>query len=419
MGTTSGEDLRTALSQALGGYHSLTADSGSGSSSITDAELANLTEINDGLESHWIAVTSGSAAGDIRILKSSLGYTASTTVLDPNQNFSAAVASGNTYELHKYDPRVLRDMINQALRNLYPRNGRKGLFRRLIDTSLAVDNLLLNSDMEAFASSSFTDWDLQGSPTESAETTIVIQGTQSAKLVSGGSAGQFDQAPHVAADQMTDKVATLEFWTYATTADSARVRIDWDGTASEDSAYHTGADQWELLKAQASVPSTATKVRAILEVAANKTGYFGAGYMAVGDPIVRYTVPTKFRSGPHFVSVQYDEKRPEGPYYPMNGRPYTGRRLRLEGMGILSQPATDSATTEVDEDHVQLIVAEAARLFWLSRGDEDAQTEINKWTGISYELRGEVGMRSLPAETNTWWSLQENIGTRELVLEHR
>lgn len=413
MGTTSGEDLRTALSQALGGYHSLTADSGSGSSSITDAELANLTEINDGLESHWIAVTSGSAAGDIRILKSSLGYTASTTVLDPNQNFSAAVASGNTYELHRYDPRVLRDMTNQGLRNLYPRGGRKGLFRRLIDTSLVVDDLLLNSDMET---GTFTNWTAVGSPTVSAETTIFIQGTQSAKIVSGGSAGQLTQAPHIDVDQMTDKVATFEFWVYTTAASTARIRLDWDGSAFENSDYHSGNDQWELLKAQASVPSSATQVKAILESVASGTSYFGAGYLAVGD-VSRYTVPTKFRSGPHFVSVQHDDKQPNGPYYPMNGRPYTGRRLRLEGMGILSQPATDSATTEVDEDHVQLIVAEAARLFWLSRGDEDAFGEAQKWTAISNDLRGEVGMRSLPAEVSRWWSLQENIGTRELVLE--
>ena len=102
MGTTTGLILRQRLSEALGGYYSLTADSTSGSSSITDAALANITENDDGIESDWIAVTSGSAAGDIRRLKSSSGYTASSTVLDPNQNFSATVASGNTYELQRH-----------------------------------------------------------------------------------------------------------------------------------------------------------------------------------------------------------------------------------------------------------------------------------------------------------------------------
>ena len=412
MGTTTGLILRQRLSEALGGYYSLTADSTSGSSSITDAALANITENDDGIESDWIAVTSGSASGDIRRLKSSAGYTASSTVLDPNQNFSASVASGNTYELHRYHPELLRNAINQAIRGLYPRNGRKGLYRRLLDTSLAVDNLLLNSDMET---GTFTSWTAVGSPTVTAETTIFNQGTQSAKVV-GGSVCQLTQAPHISVEEMTGRTATLEFWVYTTAPNTARVRLDWGSSNFQNSGYHSGKDQWEFMKAEATIPDSASQVKAILE---NEGGtvYFSSGYLKVGK-LTRYTIPTAMRGGPNFVNIQYRASEPNGSYYPLNGAYSPGRRFRLEGTGILSQPTSDSATTEVDGEQVELIVAEAARLFWMSRqGDKDAPFEMAKWTGRAAELREEVGMKLRPAEVSNYWSIQENIGTRELVLE--
>lgn len=417
MGTTTGEVLRSRLSEALGGYHSLTADTGSGSSLIRDAELANIAEATDELDSEWIAVTSGSADGDIRRIKSSSGFAVSggNYDLDPNQDFSAAVANNNTYELHRYDPRLLRTAINQAIRGLYPRNGSKGLYRRLVDYSLAIDDRLLNSDMETF-SGGFTNWTAVGSPTVEQETTLVLQGSQSAKVVAGGSAGQLTQAPHMAIEEMTGRTATLKFFVYATAGSIARVRLDWGGSAFANSSYHSGKDQWEYLDVSAAVPDSAIQVKAILEVAASGTAYFNSGFLAVGR-VRRYTIPTAMRGGPNFVSVQHHERDPNGEHYPLNGSYRAGARLRLEGSGIMTQPATDSATTEVDGEQVELIIAEAARRFWLTRDDDEAPGQVAKWTALSDEMRAEVGMRAMPAENSRWWSVQENVGARELVLE--
>ena len=402
----------------MGGYHSLVADTGSGSSLIRDAELANIAEGNDEIESDWAKVISGSADGDIRRLKSTSGFVVSggNYDLDPNQDFSAAVASGDGYELHRYNPVLLRNAINQAIRGLYPHDGRKGLYRKITDTSLAIDDRLLNSDMEA---GTFTSWTAVGSPTVTAETTIFNQGTQSAKIVASGAAGQLTQAPHIPVREMAGRTATMEFWVYATTASWARIRLDWDGSAFQNSDYHSGVDEWQYLKAEATIPETATQVKAILEVADGGTGYFSSGYLKVGR-VTRLMIPTAMRGGPNFVSIQHRVNEPNGPYYPVNGNSYAaGKRIRLEGSGVLTQPATDAATTEVDEEQVELIMAEAARLFWMARRqmDSDAAGEIAIWTAIADEKRNEVGMRAMSAETSRYWSIQENIGTRELVLE--
>lgn len=417
MGTTTGLLLVQRLSQALGGYYSLVADSGSGSSAITDAALANITEDNDQLDSNWIGVTSGNADADIRRLKRSGGYTASTTILDPIQDFSGAVANTDTYDLHRYDPELLRTALNQALRGLYPHGRFKGLYRRLINYDLAVNDVLTNSNFQTF-STGFTGWTEVGSPTVTPETSIKMLGVQSAKIVAGGSDGQLTQAPTINVNEVTQQVATAEFWVYTTAATTARIRLDWGGSSFENSDYHTGADEWQLLRVSANVPDSATQVKVICEVIANGTGRFDHGYLNVGPRVVRYTIPTAIRGGPNFVSMQDDQHNPVGDYFPLDETRITGRRLKLEGSGVLSQPATNSATTEVDGEQVELVVAEAARIFWMTRqGDPDAAGEIAKWAAEADRLRSDVGMRAMPAEMPRFWHTEESEGTRELVLD--
>jgi hypothetical protein len=149
---------------------------------------------------------------------------------------------------------------------------------------------------------------------------------------------------------------------YSTAGNTARIRLDWDGTNFANSSYHTGADQWELLTLTASVPTTATQVKAICEVAANGTAYFDAGSLTI-MPVYRYTIPATMLKGPYYLSQQADEYDPSGPYYPLSQQnyPVAGRRLQLEGIGVLTNPATDTATIEIGAPQVDYLVALAAR----------------------------------------------------------
>ena len=151
---------------------------------------------------------------------------------------------------------------------------------------------------------------------------------------------------------------------YATEPNTARLRLDF-GSSISNSPYHSGRDQWELLELDAAVPKTATQVKQICEVAANGTGYFDHGWLAVGG-IYEYTLPSSIITGPHRVTQQADEDDIDGPYYeiPDGGSPTTGRLLRVQGMGVLSRPTTNTGTTEVGEPQVRLIVAYAEMLMW-------------------------------------------------------
>ena len=312
---------------------------------------------DDGVLNWFVLITSGTNDGEIRRASA---YTASTGTITVSRAFTGLVANGVTYELHRADPALKHQAVNRAAVELFPH-----LYVSLRDETLVVDDVLSNSDFETF-SGGFTDWTEVGSPTVTAETSRVYHGTNSAKVVAGGSDGQLTQAPSVNVSELAGRAVTLKMWVWTDAVSQARLRLDWDGSDIEDGDYHTGDSSWRLLSVSGTVPTSATQVKAILEVTANDTAYFDAGWMTVG-PQYKYAVPSAIVLGPHYVSEQYNEDDMDGPYYRYREgqSPLRGRRLRLEGLGTLSQPTTDAGTMEVDEPHVTLIVAYAAR--WLAR----------------------------------------------------
>jgi hypothetical protein len=210
----------------------------------------------------------------------------------------------------------------------------------------------------------FANWVEVGSPLVTRETTIKIHGDSSAKIVAGVAVGQLTQAPTINIDELTNDEAESSRWVYATEPNTARLRLDF-GVSFANSPYHSGRDQWELLEIDAAVPSAATQVKQICEVAANGTAYFDHGWLAVGR-VYEYTLPTSIITGPHRVLQQADEADVDGPYYeiPDHWKPTTGRILRVQGYGVLSQPTTNTGTTEIGEPQVRLVVAYAEMLMW-------------------------------------------------------
>ena len=422
-GSTTRAVLRQRLSQAIGDYETLTASSNGAAdgTTIVDTELANLTEDDNGIAG-WAIMSGGTAIGEERRITS---YTASSTTITVNHAFSAQIDSADAYELHRIRPTDKHLAINRAIESLFPgRDGRRGLYLPLRDETLIVDSQLVNGGFEStVAGGAHPSWTNVGSPTVTGESTIVRHGAQSAKVVASGADGQMTQAPFaqdhrtINMKEITGETATFKAWVYATAASSARIRLDWDGASFENSDYHTGADQWELLEAEASVPSTATQVKAICEVADGNTGYFDMAWVAVG-PIWKYTIPAAMRRGPHYVYMQYNEDQPEGPYYqlPQNGTPLEGRALRLEGMGLLSRPASETGTTEVDGEGVDLIVARAALFLqqMLEARGQDLPFGGVDWQEQVDELLARAGSPVMSAEYPTSWRVEEDSSGRYL-----
>ena len=423
MATTTRAVLRQRLSEAIGDFQSRTTTAEGTTTSLKDVNLKNIPGGGDTnhFEEWFVLMTSGANEGEFRRVRS---YAVATTTIVVESAFDSAIDTNVTYELHRYNPTDKHNAINRAIEELYP-----SLHLRVRDETLVVDDLLSNSDFETFASSSFTGWTEVGSPTTSAETSLMMHGSQSAQVVAdAGAAGQLTQAPTTNIREVTSKTATFKCWVYATAADTARIRMDWDGTNFENSDYHSGNDQWELLSVTASVPSDATQVKAICEVAASGTAYFDAGWMAVG-PVYKYTVPTSIIGGPYYVTQQYSETDPDGPYYSLPSRavPTTGRRLRIEGIGLLSRPTSDTATVELGEPRVSTVVAYAARWFYRMLAGDSALEANNRWNaatemwsaeamrmstapGIRMAKPGHEGAREV-------WHIEEDVDGKYIIFD--
>ena len=214
--------------------------------------------------------------------------------------------------------------------------------------------------------------------------------------------------------------------TYATAASTARIRIGYGGTNYFNSDYHTGNDQWELLEVEGTLPSTATTVQAVCEVAAGAgVGRFDAGWLTVG-PVHRYTLPTSILRL-HRIYQQDDELHPDRLYVPVFAFT-SGRRLRLVGKGLLTTNdaltvAGDDSTVEIGVPQVNLLVEYAAMLMNQLLAQRAAQAQRDRYDrGVLY-WREKVNQHleryktgGMAAQLGNAWRVEEDSTSRYLVL---
>jgi hypothetical protein len=369
MVTSTGKEIRTALSQEMGDYTTLTTSSVGdlAKSTLIDTGLKNLSGggDDDAFEGQFVLIadSDSGADGDERRVKqySVPGTDGNSPTITVEQLFSDQIASGISYELHRYSPTLKREAINRAARQLYPT-----LYLPIIDESIVINSFLTDGGMENWTSGALDSWDEVNSPTVTQETSRVFHKSSSAKIVGpSGSVGQLTQAASVNMAEVSGLTATMRAWGWTNAASQARLRLDWDGSDIANGNYHAGDSEWERLSVSATIPTTATQVKAILEVTADDTAYFDHVYLLI-TPIYRYTLPTSLVGLPNRVTMQYSEPDVDGPYYPFrpNSLPLAGRILRIQGKGLLSQPDSDTATIEIEAPHLELLVAYASMLLW-------------------------------------------------------
>jgi len=405
MTTTTRAVLRQRLSEEIGDYQSLTttSDGNSTGTSVVDTGLKNLPggDRDAAFDGWHILVTSGANTGESRRIEK---YNSNTTTLVVQEAFSGgAVQSLVAYELHRYDPAQKHQAINRAIEEIFP-----FLYLPIRDETIVVDDRLSNSDFETF-SGGFTGWAEVGSPTVTADTTYVVHGSQSAKVVGdSGEAGQLTQAPSINMNEITNKSVTFKCWVWCAAANTARIRLDWDGSDIDSSTYHKGQNEWELLDV------------------ASGTAYFDASWLLTGA-IQKYTIPSSIIAGPHYLTEQGDEMDPTGEYYPIRGGPTSGRRLRFEGMGLLSRPSSDSSTTEVGAPQVNIITAYASMYFFRTQGATNAIDERSNYTDLaSIFSRDATRMASQPGlrmprlgaqKADDTWHVEKDSSGRYLVFD--
>src|SRR3990167_1660600 len=121
-----------------------------------------------------IATDAGGAGaapeGEVRYISEG-GYTAATGTFATEVDFTAAVASGDTYEVHEIHPTEIDNIIKRKVRNLY------------MPTLWPLPMLIVQNDANDMEPTSIaTDYDTTGGGALATETSIVYNGAQSLKM---------------------------------------------------------------------------------------------------------------------------------------------------------------------------------------------------------------------------------------------
>src|SRR3990167_1688572 len=177
MATTTKAIRAIVIKRAYAGRHSpiISTATGGAVNSVIDSAYA----IPGATADHFdykiikIATDAGGAGaapeGEVRYISEG-GYTAASGTFTPSVNFTAAVADGDTYEVHEIHPDEIDDVIKAKVRNIYAPT--------FFPLSLHIVQNDAN-DMEP--STVATDYDTTGGAALATEATIVRNGAQSLK----------------------------------------------------------------------------------------------------------------------------------------------------------------------------------------------------------------------------------------------
>ena len=180
---------RALVVEELGGgrLSALTTTSAGAAGGTTTVNTALIGWGDDYFNGYWLVLTLGpSGAGSYTAVRVTDFTSATGTLTHAAVGAPTQVASGATFELHKYDPVIIHLALNEAMKVGFEDGV---LFLPVLDETLVTDNLLLNSDFETFAASNFTNWTLGGAGASVAEsTTILWHGADAAAVTAGAGA---------------------------------------------------------------------------------------------------------------------------------------------------------------------------------------------------------------------------------------
>src|SRR3990167_3033428 len=145
------------------------------------------------------------------------GYTAASGTFAVSANFSAAVASGDTYEVHEIHPNEIDNIIKRKVRNLY------------MPSFWPLSLLIVQNDANDMEPTSIaTDYDVSvGASTLATETSIVYNGAQSLKSTNTVANEYFALKALLGVNAGQALVAAASC--YVTSGDDAIFRV-WDTT---------------------------------------------------------------------------------------------------------------------------------------------------------------------------------------------
>ena len=390
------------------------------STELRDYGFDDITESGSGddmFENWWVIIHGSNNAQTVRRVKSYDASAGQITVAGTNLS---AESSSTDFELHKYSPTLLRELLNTARLRSFPdlcqpvnktlwsaqRQSRFEVPSAIIGTPTSIylergvsvdygNNILSNADFETFASSAFTNWsattldiaqeELTTSPTNYA----VFRGESSAKCTSQtGSTGTLLQTIS-SPGSYSGQTINLSIWVYCLTASVVSTSIVLNGSTTlgtaNDGGLHTG-NGWELLTS--SVDSTVTISSlsvgiSIVSTATDNTEFYVDDAICVIGPSQEPVGGREVLNDWRYEPIMQGTSQRNEVFFPYDLP--DNYALRFEGRGYLSSLSAETDTLEIGQPQTDLLVAYAAYLHF----------ERSSYTSPDSEANFDVARRSL------------------------
>ena len=382
------------------------------STELRDYGFDDITESGSGddmFENWWVIIHGSNNAQTVRRVKSYDASAGQITVAGTNLS---AESSSTDFELHKYSPTLLRELLNTARLRSFPdlcqpvnktlwssqRQSRFEVPSAIVGTPTSIylergvsvdygNNILSNADFETFASSAFTNWsattldiaqeELTTSPTNYA----VFRGESSAKCTSQtGSTGTLLQTIS-SPGSYSGQTINLSIWVYCLTASVVSTSIVLNGSTTlgtaNDGGLHTG-NGWELLTS--SVDSTVTISSlsvgvSVVSTATDNTEFYVDDAICVIGPSQEPSGGRIVLSDWRYEPIMQGTSQRNEVFFPYDLP--DNYALRFEGRGYLSSLSAETDTLEIGQPQTDLLVAYAAYLHFERSSYTSPDSEAN------------------------------------------
>jgi len=355
---------------------------------------------DDGLNDTFIKITSGNNDDVVRRVSD---YTASSgTITVAGTNLSADSSTGTTFELYRYDTDQLRDTLNDARLEVFPRlykeindrtltlaghqdkyarptSIRQGFVRQIyeeprIDAKSFANNIVstLNCDFES--STIGDDWTASyitlaaETETTSPDNWMVFSGTQSGKCTVTASQTATLLMTVPSGTNYVGEEINVGIWVYSRTASRVSAAIQLDSSSVSVGDTHSGGG-WERLTHTLVADGVSSSIKVGVSVTS------GTAFVFYADEIIATSGQSEL---PQPIGSPIMGWREETDNIIIHGHKTSAdRQLRVRGMGLLSSVSSGSDTMEIEYDQLRILFAHGAMLWFQQDIDQLDTADLN------------------------------------------
>ena len=370
------------------------------STELTDSGFNN----DDALIDTFIKITSANNDNTVRRVTD---YTASSgTITVSGTALTSDSSTQATFELYRYDPNQLRDTLNDARIEAFPRlykhvedttltlqgsqhryarptSIRQGFVRQIFqepryDAKTFENNIVgsLNCDFETWTNSTTpADWVnsnftsiTQETETNSPDNWMVFDGSHSGQFQVAASSVNTALLTVPSGTNYKGEEINVGIWVYSKTASRVSAVIQIDGDAFSTGSTHTG-NGWERLTHSTVATDLNTSIKVGLHVTSDSDAF-----VFYADEIIATAGQSEI---PRTVGQPILGWREESDDILIHGlRARDNKNIRVRGMGFLSELSTGTSTMEIEGDQLRLLYATASMLWFQQDIDQLDDTEF-------------------------------------------